>query len=714
MSKGTLDRQKDFPDDIHTWSKSRAGAKVKDMEWYNKSLAVTFSELTDQNNESSGDATGLTVMSEANYKKLARLGRISILRPGKGLDHPALIEYESLPARFKDRFKMIWGDPYSLMKESMMKDDVVTDRRACEFYADFLLSDSTHITDEFQEEYTQNASILNLLISMIKNMEAQRRMYNNRTPVDFSTIHDTSERLRLNPGHTLPKSAARLRSKMNEYKKTGYACLISGKLGNTNTVKITDEGGTFLIMQKRRRVPVMSDKQIWLEYNRVAPNYGWKQLESVESVTNFLNAPENEQRWFDAVYGELKAFRRFGYKFKTLLPEVRDALWYGDGTKLNLYYKAFEGRKMVVRTTQVYEVMDAFSEVLLGYHISETENYTAQYNAYRMAVETSQARPFEIVTDNQGGHTKLDSMGFLTRICRMSRNTAPYRPPAKTIEAAFGRFQSQVLRQDWRFTGQNITARSTKSRQNLEFIEANTANLYTLEELKLAYQAAREEWNNMPHPATGISRMDMYLNSVNSKSQGLDKLDMIEAFWLITRKPSTFTASGIEITIDKKSYTYDVYAGDLPDFEFRKKNIGRKFFLQYDPNDLTQVRLYEETASGKRYVADARPYFEVARAMQDATHESSSYIRRVMNLEEQIRIDTYLDNIKQEHDHGVAPEQFGLNRPRPKGISKKKFSENAIPVTQPRHRNNETISVGKLQKELSNITYDEIDMYDKL
>ncbi|SFU35416.1 hypothetical protein SAMN05216364_100599 [Porphyromonadaceae bacterium KHP3R9] len=693
------------------------------MEWYNKILAVTFRELTEPNPEASENAAGMTVLSIANYKKLTRLNKINVLRPGKGLGHPALVEYESLPARFKDRFKLIWGDPYALVKESMMKDDIIIDRHAREFYSEYILKDGTRMQDEFVEEYTMNASVLNLLLSMMKNMKASRRMLNNSTPIDFSTIHETSERLRRNPGHTLPGSAARLRAKMNEYNKRhdgryNYECLISGKLGNTNTVKITGEGGTFLVMQKRRRVPVMSDMQIMLEYNRVAPNYGWKQLESVESVTNFLNAPENIQRWYDAVYGELKAFRKFGYKFKTILPDKRDALWYGDGTKLNLYYRAYEGGRWVMETTQVYEVMDAFSETLLGYHISDSENYTAQYNAYRMAVETAQARPFEIVVDNQGGHKKLDNSGFLKRICRMQRNTAPYRPPSKTIEHVFGRFQQQVLHEDWRFTGQNITARSEKSRQNLEFVEANIENLYTLDELKTAYAKAREDWNNRPHPATGIPRMEMYLQSTNPEAQGLDKLDMIEAFWLITRKPSTFTASGIEIVIDGKRYTYDVYgSGGLPDFDFRKKNIGRKFYVQYDPNDLAQVRLYEETASGKRYVADAQPYYEVMRAIQDATHESSSFVRRVMKLEEQIRIDTYLDNIQKEHAHGVAPEQFGLNRPRPKGLSKKRLviADNGSPVpAQNKNKVENVDDIARIEKEISNMTYDEVVMLDKL
>ena len=39
--------------------------------------------------------------------------------------------------------------------------------------------------------------------------------------------------------------------------------------------------------------------------------------------------------------------------------------------------------------TMVYEVIDAYSEVLLGYYISDTENFEAQYNAYRMAIQNS-------------------------------------------------------------------------------------------------------------------------------------------------------------------------------------------------------------------------------------------------------------------------------------------------------------------------------------
>ena len=65
------------------------------------------------------------------------------------------------------------------------------------------------------------------------------------------------------------------------------------------------------------------------------------------------------------------------------------------------------------------------------------------------------------------------------------------------------------------FTGQNITAKRDTSRPNLEFINANIDSLPTLEELKEQYAAAREQWNSMKHPATGIPRIEMYNTSVN-------------------------------------------------------------------------------------------------------------------------------------------------------------------------------------------------------
>jgi hypothetical protein len=314
---------------------------------------------------------------------------------------------------------------------------------------------------------------------------------------------------------------------MLEYRKQGYKCLISGKLTNINTLKITEAAGDIIIALRRCRVPVYNTDQVFTEYNRIAERKGWKILKSKTTLVNFLEAPENKARWADAVYGELYVKNLLNYKHKTQMPGVRDALWYGDGTKLNLYYKDYVGGKLQIKTLQVYEVMDAYSEMLLGYHISNTEDAKAQYYAYRMAVERAGHRPYEIVHDNQGGHKKLGAQRFFDKICHFHRATAPHSGQSKTIENAFGRFQMQVLHKDWRFTGQNVGAKKDGSKPNIDFVLANKKNLYTRGELLNAYAAAREEWNAMLHHATGIARNFMYENSENPEAREITAISRI-------------------------------------------------------------------------------------------------------------------------------------------------------------------------------------------
>lgn len=427
-----------------------------------------------------------------------------------------------------------------------------------------------------------------------------------------------------------------------------------------------------IIALKRSRVPVYTDRQIFEEYNRRAPEKGFKPLKSLLALRQYLNRPEIAPLWEDAVYGELKAFQRRNRKHQTELPTKRDTLWYGDGTKLNLYYKAMEGGRTVVRTMQVYEVVDAYSEVFLGYHISETEDYEAQYNAYRMAVQTAGHRPYELVHDNQGGHKKKESQEFFDNIARVRRSTKPDNGQSKTIESIFGRFQSQILHKDWRFTGQNITAKKESSRQNIEFVNANVDKLYTLEELKAAYADYRKEWNEAKHPATGQSRMEMYLNSENPEAPKVTEREMVDMFWLYTDRPCTYTDNGLRVTIKGVEYRYEVYDDDgQPDRAFLRANMGRKFIVRYDPSDSKAVELYTVDADGrKRFARVAKPYFRVHRAILDQVEGERAFIAGQLKAEQEERIEHQAEVRAIEFEHGVAPEQHGLRRPKLAGINR--------------------------------------------
>lgn len=671
------------------------------MEYYGNIIAVTVDELT------GGDGCDI-IMSRNNYRQLQQRGRINVLRSGRGYGSYALIEYASLPERFKTRFVAKYGNPDELMKKE--KIGLPQDLNAQQFFYDRVLPNGERIPEPKQEEYTVNARVLNALQDMFNTQKAMRRACNNNTPIIWSNIFRASEELRETYHHTLPKSEARLRDKMREYAKTGYACLISGKFGNTNTLKITKAGERQIIALRRSKTPVYTLTQLFEKYNGIAEQKGWKPLRSENSLRQFLERPDIKPQWYDAVYGELASKQIYSRHNKTLMPTMRDSLWYGDGTKLNLFYKDYEGGKLVVKTAFVYEVADAFNDTLLGYAIGKSENFDLQYKAFRMAVETSGHKPYEIVTDNQGAQTSKIAQAFFASITsHVSRTTSPYNPQSKTIERLFGEFQRQILGQDWRFTGGNISAKDAW-KINREFVDANKESLYTYDELLAAYAEARRKWNAVN------GRLEAYQASVNPETEAVSQIDMVNLFWIRTDRPSKFTADGISIQYQKRKYTYEVLTADgKPDYEWRKVNTGKEFIVKFDPMKMDMAMLFEQTATGLRYLISAYPYLTVHRNIQEQKDGDMTLIRQNDSENKRMRVQRRIENHSLEIEHGVAPEQNGLTTPALKGISESEFETfaDAVAIVTPQD-SPDTTDIGPFNKEMSNMDYNPLDAISRI
>lgn len=669
---------------------------------------------------------GEAVMTYTTYEKLASRKRLNKIDSGGGLGRRVQIEYSSLPERFRRRFEAKYGDPEELLRQD--KPALVINAEARRFFAGiepgtFRLPNGETLPDDKVEEYTLNASVLDVLHAEVEKQRLGRNRLKQSTRIIWENILASAERLRADFHHTLPNNEARLKDKVRTYEREGFICLVSKKFCNANKTKITPEGGRLLIALRRSRVPVYTLRQIFDEYNRRAERKGWKTLESMNSVTSYLERPDVAPKWWAAVYGELSARQKFDRKQQTILPGVRDALWYGDGTKLNLYYKGRDKDGCLVKkTVMVYEVIDAYSEMLLGYSIGETENAELQRRAFRMAIETAGHKPFEIVTDNQGGQKTTDSLSFMSRICHITRKTAPHTPQAKSIESVFGRFQREVLHADWRFTGQNITATSRDSRPNSEFIGANVDNLYTFEEMCAAYADYRQRWNDLRHPESKMSRREMYLRSQNPEAPALSQYDYMEMFWSVTERPSEFTSSGITIQVAGQRYSYEVLdAEGHPDMEFRRSNTTRKFFVRYDPDDITRVWLCTKPAvGGLRMVVPAVPYAVVHRAIQEQTPEEQAFLRETLEANKRERILRQMEGYELEVAHGVAPEQHGLRTPRLQGLSSRaqerlldRYADAALSDCPPQEERCEPIAVGQVEKQISNMTFDEVSLISK-
>lgn len=654
-----------------------------------KVAVVTYDEL-------------LEVVTESYYKQLAFRHQLTVVRRGcRG--RKALIEYDSLPERIREKYDEKFPGAYVEAVRKMKAEEmaITVDADVREFFANYRTAKGTGLPTEVQQQYCINAMVLRKMLEGYNQTTAMRKAGGSRVaPYNWTRAQNIMKAYA--DAVTLPQSETSIRRILRRYRDEGLDVLVDKKYGALKHCKVSDEVVEYLITLKRQTRPRLTNQQIYEEYNSHRHTLGFPRIHYDTFIT-VLYQPDNRAQWLDTEQGEQAARIKLQRKMKTELPTLPNALWYGDGTKLNLYYKDYEDGRLVVKTTSVYEVCDAASEALIGCYISDTENYEAQYRAFRAATELAGCKPYEVVTDNQGGHKKLDAMNFFDTLATLSRRTAPYNGASKTIENIFGRFQQQVLHRYWFFTGQNVTAKSDKSKANAELIAANKEKLPPLGELKEIYMKCREQWNSMAHPKQkDKTRMEVYRGKQNPHCEKMTDAEFINIFWKITDKPSRYTTAGIKMKVKGDQYAFEVQHDGIPDLEFLEANNGLKFFIQYDPLNITRVRLLKENANGQLvHVTDALPYITIHRALQDQTSEERSFIVQQLERDKEMRVKRVLKGREMAAKYGKDYEQQGLNAPKLLGLNMRKKTEA------------EETDLGKVTKRLS-YEDDNLDIMNKI
>lgn len=630
------------------------------------------------------DETGIVTYS--NYQKMCTRGKITRVNRGGGLGNGALVKYDSLPTHIKAQIEhIVGGDPHEIYKQNEFKDYLEYDTDAFRFFSTFFVEDKKGLPPARVSEYTANATVFLGISKYFEEIRSQVRGDGLSSVKLWQNLADLISRLPRNEyPHKLPANGRRLKSKYDLFVNDGYPSLIHKMYGQKNAEKLNERSKFWILARWSNQIEKCpSIEQLHTEYNIKAEKEGWDFLKDPETLRLFLYSPGVEHLWKGHRHEELAAKEKFSYSHQTKMPTMRDSLWYSDGTKLNFYYLDDNGN---ISTCQVYEVMDAYSEVLLGYHISKTENYEAHFNAYRMAINISGQKPYQIGFDGQGGHKKLKSGSFFDKVSRFAIKTEPYNGKSKTIESAFGRFQMKYLKTKWFFTGQNITAKREESKTNHDVIEKNKANLPTFNELVEIYEDLRSQWNNAPHHATKIPRAEMYRNSENPACEPISIWEMIDLFWITREKPVTVKHHGILFKEKGEEQHYMVTLDDMqtPDIEWLRNNVGRKVWIKYDPSDLTLIKLFEKDALGFRYIAEARPKVTIHRGLQEQEDWEREFIETVKAENTRVRVETRDFTEQVLKDHGMHAEDYGLNGTVIKGVEtgKSKTKKRKVNKTQ--------------------------------
>lgn len=610
------------------------------MEYFNNILCASSQELI----KSEQNPKGFTTYSNL-HKMCRRSGKLTVVRPGKGKASPLLIEFQSLPIEWQDELKRLNPSPESQAEAKPFKDKIVTDHAAREFFRNYTYDMGTHLTTRLQEEYTNNASILNA-IKLVYNKALESRARSGKTTRNFwSKTAEALIVIRKDYLHSMPKNSRSLQRLYNEYLSTGYEALINGRLGNKNSEKITGdilEWLTTEMAHTRQSVEMIS-----MRYPAVAAQKGWDVTITAEAFRVRVSQPEIRQM-IDLKRHGRKAFRKlYGHTFKLRKAQYSNDLWVSDGTALSWYYKrpvfGKTGKELryepAMATT--YVVMDAASKKFLGWSTKEginKENFEMQLEAYRAALRASGAKPYQLLFDNQGGHKNTESREFYSKLAHVYFPTRAYRPSGKPVEQAFKNFQTLKLAEFPFWSGFGRPSHATVAfSPNMEAIKQNIDSLPTYQELVKLFDVIVAEWNELDFNGAG-SPNALYQACKNPDEEPIGWQELADMFWNM-QGPKKYKAWGIELMRQGEEIIYEVYdeSGNV-DYNFRRKYLKQKFFLKYDPaGEYPEVELYQLAADGGyQRVATALQKREPSRSVKYLNEGDKAWIEKQMALESEM------------------------------------------------------------------------------
>lgn len=465
-------------------------------------------------------------------------------------------------------------------------------------------------------QYAHECRWLNLLTMPRWRQKAQRM----ELDASFATVDEFTRIALLTAaadGLKLPSNARVFKNRLKEYRELGAVAVISAKWGNTNAQIVDEVAGARLVsLMADRRKPSFEMVQEW--YNSYALENSLPRL-GLSTVKSYLSRPDIKPLWTYAQHGVDYFKNHYEYQMSTSKASERDVLWIFDGTKVNKRYRTASG---VAAKLNMMVVMDAHSEMLLGWKmVAAKETQKEIGEAIRMAIQTAGGRlPMQFLYDNDASN-KAFMADYIEKFNGLAFPAKPYNGRSKPIENLFFRLQNRVLRADENFTGQNITATSMRSRQNMDGFSPK--DLPTLDECIKQAEIELHVWNNLPGP-DGKTPKERYAESQVSKETRMLTPEMeCTLFWEWNERPIQYDSYGLVMKHQGQKRVYEVMDGNMPDFEFQAQNTGRSFQIKYDAQDLTgRVALFD----GERFVAFAEAKQAVPRAIADYNEDSREQI----------------------------------------------------------------------------------------
>lgn len=510
------------------------------MEYYGGRLCISARELVDG-----------SVMSQGCYQKMATRGRIDVVRRGGGaLGNYALVAVESLPRAYRTKVQTMYPDGDLTRLKGWVCSNYEVDQAAVAFFHDKAKT-GVELPPAKVQEYIINASVLNTCIRLYERAATAQKLFGGK--YNWDQMARAIEALRQEYGHTLPASTLRFRKKVNEYKKAGYGCLISGKFGNQSARKVDMKTedlilGLAVLPNKpfNTNIAEMYNMFVCGELEVFSPRTGELMnpedfvdkrtgeplVLSESTIINYLNKPKNRalidqklMSWTTFMHERMPHVHRHGGDWSLSQITMDD---------VDLTRKLKDTRQRV----HAYYAYDVVSQCVIGASYSRVKDEGLVVDCFRdmfrLIDKMGWGMPAGIEVENHLMSQYKD--GFLQAGVAFPfvHFCAPQNSQEKYAEPLNGAKKRSVIHKNHegigRFYGKG------KWRQEYKKVSDETNELYEDKEYfswdQLVADDRRDsyEWNHQLHPNQkkfpGMTRWDVLCERINPSLRPLDKLTL--------------------------------------------------------------------------------------------------------------------------------------------------------------------------------------------
>lgn len=506
------------------------------MEYFGNRLCISARELVDGG-----------VMTQSNYKQMANRGRFDVVRPGKGLGCYALVAVDSLPESYREKVEELFPGGDKVRLAGWVRSNYEVDPMANAF---FYSKEQVgfELPPEKIREYVTNASVLNCCIRLYERASTSQKLMGGK--YNWEMMAAAIESLRDQFGHTLPASTLRFRKKVAEYKREGYACLISGKFGNQSARKVDHKTERLIL-----GIAILPNKpynsSVWEMYNSFVcgelevydpetgelfnpddftDKNGEPLVLSEATISNYLNKPKNRV----LIEHALMSFTTFMHE---QMPHV-----HRHAPEFSFSKISFDDRDLPRKLKdtkirpKVYYAYDVTSQCVVGFSYNRNKNVDLVVDCFRSMFRLIERRgwgcPAQVEVENHLMSQWKDSFLKAGVLFPFVRFCAPMNSQEKYAEPLNGAKKRSIEHKNHlgigRFYAKNRAYR-TESKKVFDALNDTYEDkqYYSWDELIADDMRDVLEFNNSPHPNQkkypGMTRWEVLEANMNPTLQPIDK-----------------------------------------------------------------------------------------------------------------------------------------------------------------------------------------------